>query len=98
MLTKEFFKKYERDPSPLDRKINFELQSINLWVLDEIFRYLDENRKINELDALNNFVKLMDEYACMARTNKTKTMYSAAKAYAEYVLDCNLSEFAFKEV
>lgn len=98
MLTKEMFKRYERSPASYTSKLNFELQSINLWTLDEIFKRLDDNPDKSKTEVIGDFVKLMDEYACMARTEKSKTMYSAAKSYAEFVLDCHLSEFVFKEV
>ena len=94
MLTKQSFLESEFKLPRNDRKKNIELQSVNLWTLDEVYRYLDEHPNLNKIDAIGEFVKLMDTYSCMARSNRTKTMYAASKAYAEYILDCHISEFA----
>ena len=94
MLTKQSFLESEFKLPRNDRKKNVELQAVNLWTLDEVYRYLDEHPNLNKIDAIGEFVKLMDTYSCMARSNRTKMMYSASKAYAEYILDCHISEFA----
>ena len=93
MLTKQSFLESEFIPPGSNRQKNRDLQSINLWTLDEAFRFMDENQQMSEIDALGIFVKKMDNYACMARTERSKMMFSAAKAYAEYLLDCFIFEF-----
>lgn len=94
MLTKQSFLEAENQPSFFDRRKNFELQCVNLWTLEEVYRYFDEHPDLDKIEALGKFIKMMDNYACMARTERTKTMYSISKSYAEYILDCHLSEFA----
>lgn len=95
MLTKQSFLESEFKLPKKDFRKNVELQAINLWTLDEVYKYLDERPNLNKIDAIGEFVKLMDSYSCMAKSYKTKMMYSASKAYAEYILDCHISEFQF---
>ena len=94
MLTKQSFLRSELKPSYMDSRKNFELQAINLWTLDELYSFIDRYPEEDKIESIERFVKLMDKYACMARSNMTKMMYSASKAYAEYILDCHISEFA----
>ena len=93
MLTKQSFLTVEEKPSYFRTAKNRELQTINLWTLDEAFDFIDANPQMSQVDALEIFVKKMDGYACMAKTERSKMMFSAAKAYAEYLLDCFIFEF-----
>ena len=74
MLTKQSFLEAENQPSFFDRRKNFELQCVNLWTLEEVYRYFDEHPDLDKIEALGKFIKMMDNYACMARTERTKTM------------------------
>ena len=56
------------------------------------FKYVDEHPEMSTLDALDAFIKKMDEYSCMARTDASSFMFSTIKAIAEYISDCYISE------
>lgn len=93
MFNKNNFKNIEPKPSYLDKKTIFEFKSYNLWALEEAFIFIDNHPELSTINALEAFIKKMDDYSCMAKTEKSSFMFSTAKAFGDYLLDNFLFEF-----
>lgn len=93
MITKQSIKRYLKEPRSSDCEAVFEMSSWNMWAVEEAFRFIDDHPEYSVVDALDLFIRKMDDYACKARTERSSRMFSTAKDIAEDILDSFLFEF-----
>ena len=75
-------------------EVEFEFVSFNRWAVDAAFNFVDAHPDMSTRDALELFIKTMDNYSCMARSEKSSRMFAQAKNMGEDILDHYLiSEF-----
>ena len=93
MFTKKSFERYLLRPSRMDTKAIFEFRCYELWALEEAFKYIDRHPELSTINALEGFIKQMDDFSCIAKSEKTSFMFATAKEFGEYLLDNFIFEF-----
>ena len=66
-------------------------RSYEQWTIDEIIRWLKKSKKKDALEALEEFNKRMDDYACSTKDNPGNIMFSIAYDTGMYVYDYLMS-------
>lgn len=71
----------------LKNKTLFAQRSYTRWAMDEINRYICKNEDLPVIELLEAFRLKMDRFACDARTDHGKFMFSVAYDVATNMLD-----------
>lgn len=71
------------------KKERFILSSYSIWATEELITYIKKHDFLPVTDNVSNFIRLMDEYACM--NMDTSYVFSIASDTAKDILDMLLS-------
>lgn len=70
----------------------------NRWAVEEIFNYIDEHPEWKTLEAIEQFIALMDNYIANAVTNEMRWIFCVARDEADYLRDwCIGEEFHYED-
>lgn len=69
------------------KKVVFAQQSYTKWATREIERYVAQNKGRPIVEVLEEYCHKMDAFACQARTDEAKLMFSVAYDVGMDVLD-----------
>ena len=78
-----------REPRNLHQRSQFKQSSYSIWAANEIMKYVKEHKSMPTIDAIEDFIRKMDEYSCM--NPDSSFIFSVAHDIAEDILDIFLA-------
>lgn len=77
----------ENNPAPYWKESEMEYQSYTKSALNDILTLLNTDSSVLPLDAVMEYRKKMDDFACLSKSPDSSFIFSLAYDVAEYVID-----------